>query len=689
MHLWQLTDWTRGHVTRPIRRFLIARFGRRHESFREGQLQLDDLGSPLEALTIATGAATALPEGTPVVCAAPMGENAALNVCRVAEDTSPVGRYPTVATSGIVSMATAADGSVLLGSYPLGHVFRWRPGATTVDDLGAAGNRCDFVYGLSATTDGQVFGGTYPHASYFRWTAEHGITELGRLRGVDYVRATAVDEPRNVLWLGTMPTPQLWTHDLATGHTQQVALDTPLAASGVMALTVVGGLVLAQVSNTLRVLDAVTHAAVRLTDAGTQKPADETTVTSTCFLTDVHGRAWCTVRVGVDTTHRLAVIDPTARTILLTQGVAAGGALLGGGPVAGDEGGRMVALAGNYGGGGVTWVATDEGDATDVQQMHWPLSPAPAALAHVLTDPDHPRAFVSAYVNGSTSVVDLTTGAAADTARLGQVESWTMVDGSVWSGSYPDGAIRRFDPGAAVDATNPVQVATLKTLCAQIRPVGVARLDDHLWWVAVPDYGQRGGALVRVGLSDRSVQHWRPLVPDHSLSAIAVHGGRLLVGTSRMDGTTSLGVGGSAHIVVVDPATAAVQATWTPVRGAHSVTALTPAEDGSLLYALVDDTLVVLDAATGRVLRKRWLDVVGTDVPGSGSIVLSGGAVHVGVGRVLVELDAATLTERSRSTQASQRLVRAADGSLISLVAAPGSLAERGAANPNRVGRWR
>ncbi len=622
-----------------------------------------DLGSPMSSLTVVEGA-FGLMDGRLVAYAAPMGENAALNVSTVTgSPTTQLGRYPMPGASGAPTIAVAPDQKVYVGTYYDGHLYEFDPVSRTMTDLGRVTADAEYAFGLSVAPDGTVYGGTYPDAKVWSYRPGAGFADLGRVTGdldVKYTR-TVYDPDHHALWVGTQAVAGLYRLDLATRAVTQVALTAPpKPVTSVPDLDYAEGRVIVSYGGYLRVIDAATATEVPVTDGDTGE-------VTTGYL--VSGRGVSEPRRGgvyFGSLHAGAVhvvrYDLATATVRRTGHRATRGALIGFGWARENDHDVLYGFAGNYSGGAFRY-DIDAGAAGSLQLQ---ITPSPSPLQHLLPSSDGTSVLVNAFQNGNTSRYDVASGTSKPVTRLGQVEDWLLSGDTVHAGTYPNGALVSV-PAAATSSTPLTTYTTLKDPHRQIRPIEAKEREGRIWYTTAPDYSERGGAVAVLDPATRTVDVTRGVVPDHTLAALEVVDGRVYLGSSTEGGTGTDPVPGEGRLVQWDPATKQVVRSIVPVRGARTVNALT-LRNGKL-WGLADSTLFVVDLARFRVERRLDLGVTSTVRAYGGEIVVHpNGYVYVSVGRAVIVVDPFAFTTATVAADGTQRLELSSDRTLWTLL---------------------
>ncbi|MFD2082668.1 Outer membrane protein assembly factor BamB, contains PQQ-like beta-propeller repeat [Actinopolymorpha cephalotaxi] len=626
--------------------------------------RLDDLGSPMSSLTVVEGAFGHLPDGRLVAYAAPMGENAQLNVSTTTfpEPTTQLGRHPMPGASGDATIAVAPDGKVYVGTFYEGRLFQWDPATGAMTNLGRATSEATYLYGLSVADDGTVYGGSYPDAHAWSFKPGNGFADLGRVtddQDVKYARSTTYDPVHNALYVGTAPVGKVFRLDLATGQTSEIPL-APNAkpASAVADLDYADGQILVNLDGMLRAIDTNTNTEVPVVDGDTGQVTTSYPM-SARGVSPVRQGGVYTSSVYNGAVH-VVRYDLATHTVKRTGITSRRGALVGYGWNSENGHDVLYAFAGNYSGGGFRY-DIDSGESGSLQYQ---ITASPSPLQHVLPNHDGSKVFVDAFLNGNTSVYDVATGTSAPIARVGQVEDWTLHDGTVFAGTYPNGSL----VGLPEDTGTPLTTYTrLQDTDSQIRPIEAKEHDGKIWFGTEPDYGLRGGAIAVLDPATKAVDVTRNVVPDHTIASLAFLDDSVYAGTSTQGGTGTVPAPGDARLVRWDPATKAVVRSVSPVAGAGSVNALT-VHNGHL-YGLADGTLFEANPGTLAVTRSLHLNVSGGFGASGGELVFHpNGYLYVSAGSSMVVVDPLAFVQKTSVTAAQLRLELSPDQTMWTLL---------------------
>ncbi|WP_341838695.1 hypothetical protein WJU16_09630 [Chitinophaga pollutisoli] len=105
---------------------------------------------------------------------------------------------------GAWDMAYTSDGYLYIPGAS-GFLFRHRPGANVVENLGMALQGETYVWNLTEGKDGEIFGATYPGCRVFRYHPEKGFSDVGKgplVSSENYVRSLAFHRPSGLLYAG-------------------------------------------------------------------------------------------------------------------------------------------------------------------------------------------------------------------------------------------------------------------------------------------------------------------------------------------------------------------------------------------------------------------------------------------------------------------------------------------------------
>lgn len=441
--------------------------------------------------------------------------------------------HPLTGATGGWASTTATDGTVYVGTYSNGSVYRHVPGSGTVTHLGKAMAGESFVWTLTSGADGRIYGGTYDSAGYFKYEPANGFTTLGSTPiwpDKHYVRSIAFDESQGATYLGVGTNAALIRFDRVTGAKQDILPDKYSGSSMVGYLTFTGGRLFAgMATGELSVLNVVKNAngSVTATEeatlpaaAGHVSPARNGKVylvaNGSLMAYDIAARTF--TPTGVTTS-----LAPTRLgwVSLADQVTFPGGTLV----VVGTDQSRTHLLKFNPG----------NGSTRTAQIAGTPLMPT--VMRAVGAGPDG-KIYSGGYLTGGTGVYHPLQGDTNDGAPdvmlrgLSQTDSILGHNGKVYFGNYPHAVIHEYDPSLAWSTgTNPRSLGKLSSL-GQDRPYALAAGGGRLFAGTVPKYGAYDGALTVFDLSSGAYTVHRNFVPDQSVISLAYHNGVVYGGTS-------------------------------------------------------------------------------------------------------------------------------------------------------------
>lgn len=488
------------------------------------------------------------------------------------------------------SHAVTEDGSVIISGG--GHLFRYRPSGSTVEDLGEAPG-ADVLYGVSPDGAGNLYAGTYPDGKVIKYdAATETFVDLGPVvPGQDYVRGLAVHD--GTVYAGVGTTGSLWAIDPDTGAKAPLPLPErpeydPAQPPMIYSLDVVGDLLFVQVSdvNLLLVYDLAAGA------------------WSDTVVEDYRGLYTSPERDGktyLIAGGRLLAFDLAGHEVSDT-GLAFGTYLRHSGWV--DVSATEPELPGlslvtvQYG-GAVTFLNLQSGAVITKPSV---LEGAPVPLQTLERGPDD-RLYASGYPGGTGARFDPSSGELINFA-LGQSEGMGALGDKLYLGNYPGAVLHELDTTAPLDGSNPRQVHEIGD--DQDRPFAITSGDGKLFVGTIPTYGALGGAVTIKDGDEWTT--YRDVVPDQSVMSLAYADGKLYGSTTVWGGLGIEPAESVAKVFVLDAATGTVQRTVTPeLPGTvppKAIGAITFGPDG-LLWGAAWGTVFALDPDTLDVVRSR------------------------------------------------------------------------------------
>ncbi|MEH1015441.1 hypothetical protein V6U90_20290 [Micromonospora sp. CPCC 206060] len=477
------------------------------------------------------------------------------------------------------------DGTVYLGVD--GKLFRYRPGAQGVEDLGTPVPGETTAWRL--TTDGQrVFVGTFPNGKVYSY--DHGtdqVRDYGQVwPGEQYVRSLGISAGKLYAGLGTVA--RVVEIDITSGARREIPLPEKYRAEQfVYDLDVHRQQMFVRLANSNQVLVYDLKTGAWTGELGTGRGLDFSPP-------DENGNVYFSSGTGQLMAYNLdsRTVTPTSFTSFGTSRDF-GWTHLGGR----DWPGRTLVTIDL--GGKLSYYNPRTG-ATKTARPG--ITGRPVQLQTVTAGPDG-RIWSSAYPSGGITAFDPATGTFAENAgALGQAEGIYAYQGKLYAGVYPGATLFEIDPTRPIAAgSNPRRIGSL-TAEQQDRPFAITGVGNRVAFGTIPQYGQLGGALALIDPATGAREVHRNVVPNQSVTALTTMGGLILGGTGIWGGLGSTPTETEARLFLWDPATATKVWEGPVLPGAKAVTQLIAAPDGKV-WGATSGTLFEFDPATRTVLR--------------------------------------------------------------------------------------
>lgn len=557
---------------------------------------------------------------------------------------------PLPGATGAWNATTATDGSIYVGSYNFddatknGRLYRYTPGAASVEDLGSPIANDTFVWDVTAGPDGSVYGGGYPSGGAFRYSPADGFRQVGARPMVapeQYVRSVAYDASTDVMYAGIGSHAHLMA--CPGGGTDCTDILPAEYASEEFSYSVEagGGYVFANLSNTgdghLLILKVTvaggTVTATKVTDIPSVRYPGASPVIDggTYYLT---GGRLMRYDLAAGTSAQAATGMPaSARSWSVDTSGAA----------------PVLEAAGNTAAGPAV-MRYDTGSHALSSVIGTGAPAAPTNLQSPLLGPDG-KIYTSGFLSGGTGVYSpMRSDADVQYAGVPQVEGATVIGDTMYFGGYPGAKVYAYRPAQPwAFGTNPKLICSL-TDQDQDRPYGMVDAGGKLVIGTEGGYGKLAGALAVYDPATGTCTTQKNIAEDRTVASLAYLDGIVYGGTSIWGG---LGVEPSqdeAVLLTYDPATGASQRIALPSRGLRTVLGLTVGPDHRL-WMIAEDHVLVYDPATKRfVADKRIfpeLDIPGDDlIDAHDAFLVTGtdgqiyGTIH---GRYVFRLDPRTM----------------------------------------------
>lgn len=500
--------------------------------------------------------------------------------------------FPSGAT-GSWSVLTASDGTVYVGVYNNGHLYRWLPESETLLDVGKATPSSLYLWDLEEDAEGRIWGGTYPEAELFSYDPElDEFTNHGRLGDEQYARSVAVLGDSVYAGLGSTE-PRIIVHDIATGARDEIALPTEH-----------------QDNEFVYELEARQHLLfARLT------PGNTTLVYDTKrgeWIDGLGATSFGTVSpAGPDGAVYFIDAQQQLRSYDLETGEIADTGVGGFLPARGFG---WVELDGaEYPGQTLTFmyqtgeiVGFNPGTGATRTELSEVVS-APIKIQSIGLGPDG-RVYSGGYMYEGIAAYDPATGETHTFPRgdVGQVEGMLAHAGELYLGSYTRANLHRFDPEQAwAGGTNPEHLGSLEAL-HQDRPFAWTSVGSLIATGTVPGYGHLGGVLALYDPADETLETFPDVVEDQSIVSLTAIDDTIYGSTSIYGGLGSVPTADTGRVFAWDVDTRSKLWEVELSPEAEAITAIEAGPDGSL-WAVDMGVLYELDPATGEVMRSSTL----------------------------------------------------------------------------------
>jgi streptogramin lyase len=563
------------------------------------------------------------------------GKPAYLNAVDPATGASLISA-PLDGADGSYAVTATPDGSIYVGTYNNGHLYRWRPGSgNTTEDLGRPIASEGFIWRLTSDDQGNVYGGTYPNGKVFRYDGATGaVRDYGQIiAGQPYVKS--IDYANGKIYTGSLPDAHLAELDPVSGAVTEIPAPPGLPSTAGVA-----------------VYDLNARAGklyVRIASAypGPMFIYDLATKTWTDEIPAAHGLDVSppgdSGEVYLIQQSELKRYDPATKALTGTgltftgriqNTRAIGWAELG----LPDYPGKSI--VGTLWRGELFRYNPQTGKSEILQSA---VRREPIEILSVAGGKQ--SVYAGGFLNGGVSLVNPSTGAAVFN-RFSQTEAILEAsDGKVWIGTYPEARLYSYDPaqpwsspeyspGPPGTPDNPKLAVNLKPEL-QMRARTIAEVDGKIAVGTVPEGDRLGGALVIHDPKTGTTQTFRNVVQDESVFGLAADKGIVYGGTSITGGLSTTPPTRTEGTVFAWDVRHSRKLWETPITGAGTVSSVAIGPDG-LLWGVAGKTIFAVDTLRGRL--KRRFDL-GTTTAG-GDIVATRDALYAGLdGTKIYRLD--------------------------------------------------
>lgn len=551
------------------------------------------IGHPLVASNIFDSAYGVGPDGGQEVYTVTAAVPARFDVLDAVTGTLKHSASLPAGATGSWTIVTGQDGSVYIGAFSNGHVYRWSPATSTLADLGRATPNAQYIWDLEVDSNGVVWGGTYPLGEVFSYDPASGtFHNYGRVSDQQYVRSIAVANGLVYAGLGSAD-PRIVELNPTTGALRDIQLPEKYRGEEfVYHLEARGNLLYTRLSPSSEMLVYDLRTGTWVADLGTVTFGSVSTPGPRQYV------------YYVDATSELRAFDPVTLTSTptglrdLQPARDFGWVALG----SSDFPGRSLAFI--YQTGEMVYYNPITGKhRTQLTEAET----APIKIHAMATGPDG-RIYVGGYQYEGISAYSPATGKTQILPRgyVGQVEGMLAHDGDLYLGSYTRANLYRYDPSATWDSsTNPRYLGSLENL-DQDRPFAWTSVGSKVAFGTVPSYGKLGGALGLYDPADGSLRTHRDIVPGQSIVSLAAAGSVIYGGTSIFGGLGSVPTATNAKLFAWDSATGQMRWQVDLDPKAQAITSVIVGPDGKL-WVIDYGTLYEVDPADGTILRQTQL----------------------------------------------------------------------------------
>ena len=543
------------------------------------------------------------------------------------ETEQVVKSMPMADTSGAWSVTMSGDGSVYMGAYNLGLLYRYIPSTDELVNLGHPFATKDSVlYPMAAGKDGIMYGSTYPTAHLYAYNpASNDFMDYGTLStqnsGERWSRVTVYDEETHKIYAGVGNVPRLVEYDLTTGEKRDLLPAGFENIVSVYDLNIADGKLFARKeannANETFVIDIASGELVEVTNADTGEKST-TFINFSRGVSPVSPIANKLYFAGVG--GLLYEFDLDTNSYRSTDVSIEGAAIAYQYLELNEPGFPSYSLVGLSGNSGKMFKYNLETGAVKLTDIQVPAEPV--NIHEMIKGPDG-KIYSAGYLQGNLGVYTPTNGDSNYYEGIGQGEAMTVIHNKLYLGIYPGATIYEYDLSKPWNRTNSDQLNPNRLFSLadinQDRPFGLAGAEDlnKLFVGTVPKNGMLGGALAVYDIeAGGTPEVYDNLIADQSILSLAYHDGLLYGGTSIHGGQGGTPTKSEAKLFIWDVLSKEKVFEVVPVVGKQAITALHIGPDGNV-WGLANGTLFVFDIETRQVTYSdnafpsasgRWID---------------------------------------------------------------------------------
>ncbi len=506
--------------------------------------------------------------------------------------------------TGAWNATTATDGKIYVGSYNYddptenGRLYQYTPGADAAVDLGNPIAGDTFIWDVTAGPNGSVFGGGYPSGGAFKYVPGSGYQQVGSRPLVSpeqYARTVAYDASTDILYVGIGAHAHLMA--CPGGGSQCTDILPAQYANEEFAYSVSAG-------------DGYVFANMGPSGDGhlvvlkVNKGADGSL--SSTVIRDIPKVKYPGASAVINGSVYLVASSKLSRYDIATDTLTSLGTGLPVGPRAwGFDGAGALMTMGNASGvPDVVRYDTATGALTSVKANGAPS--IATDIQSIQAGPDG-KIYSSGFRSGAVGVyTPMRSDESLQSSGISQAEGSTVLDGTIYWGTYPGAVIYAYQPSEPWKAgTNPKVVCSL-TAQDQDRPYGMVSGGGKVYIGTEAGYGKLAGALSVYDPATGQCTTQQNIVADETVASLAYLDGKVYGGTSIWGGLGIAPTQTEAKLLIYDTATGSSQALPLPTRGLRTVLAVTVGPDHRI-WMVAEDHVLVYDPTLQRFVVDKEL----------------------------------------------------------------------------------
>ncbi len=490
-------------------------------------------------------------------------------------------------SAGSYATLVHSSGDIYLSSHPHGVLYRYRPGADELENLGQVHPNVKFIWELEEIADGKLALACYPDSRVIVFDpADDSFKDLGSAKeGEDYARAVGYHAPTNRLFVGVGSHPALICWNLETGEKKDILPEVDDSDSTVYSVDMVGDKVVTRMSPSIKglVFDANTLELYDRVDALGGSIISGLAPDGESYYFTVGEKLY---RHNLKTKEKTEVAEVAGNTRAI------------GFPIA--DGQQLVAsIAYN---GTVSLVNPEDGTVRTIKQD---LPTEPIDIHSLYGGPDN-RLYSSGYVVGALGVFDPATSKSIQVQDIPQTEGASYAGNVMFLGTYPRARIFRYEVDPAkhtnvIEGENPKELFRLEDY-NQDRPYGMLGIPETNQCAigTIPGYGKLGGVICIYNDDDKTSKVYDQILGKRSAVSLAHKDGILYIGTTISGGLGVDPAEKEAALIGMDIKTGEKLFETVPVPDMRIIGDLELMPDGKI-WGWAEGTLFIFDPATRKV----------------------------------------------------------------------------------------